>query len=200
MPTCAPIRHSPSWPIFRTRCAGIPCSKPSASAAGGRGRAATRSTCEISGADTETLKAAAEALKTAVSRHPEVSALEDSMAYDKEELILELTPQGQALGFDIDGLGRVLRDRLNGIEAATFPDGPRSAAIRVELPAAELTADFLDRAADPHALGRLRAACRCRHGRQPHRLLDRPARERRAPRSRSRATSRTTIPPAPTRS
>ncbi len=97
------------------------------------------------GASAEVLKAAAEDLKTAVAQFPEVSAVEDNLAYDKEELILELTAQGQALGFDIDGLGRVLRDRLGGIEAATFPDGPRSAAIRVELPAGELTADFLER-------------------------------------------------------
>jgi multidrug efflux pump subunit AcrB len=67
------------------------------------------------------------------------------MAYDKEEFLLDLTPQGSALGFTIDELGRVLRHRLNGIEAATYPDGQRSAAIRVELPANELTADFLDR-------------------------------------------------------
>ena len=71
--------------------------------------------------------------------------MEDSLAYDKEELILELTPQGQALGFSIDELGRVLRDRLNGIEAATYPVGNAQAEIRVELPEGELTADFLDR-------------------------------------------------------
>ena len=99
---------------------------------------------DLSGADAEVLKAAAEALKTAMMPFPEVSALEDSLAYDKEELILSLTPQGQALGFGIDTLGRALRDRLNGIEAATFPDGPRTASVRVELPKAELTADFLD--------------------------------------------------------
>ncbi|MBN2907512.1 MAG: efflux RND transporter permease subunit [Rhodobacteraceae bacterium] len=97
------------------------------------------------GAQSDTLKAAAEALKTELAQYGEVSAVEDSMAYDKEELILDLTPQGTALGFTIDGLGRVLRHRLNGIEAATYPDGPRSAAIRVELPAGELTADFLER-------------------------------------------------------
>lgn len=97
------------------------------------------------GADAQTLKDAAEALKKEVAQYPEVTAVEDTLAFDKEELILELTPQGQALGFAIDGLGRVLRNRLNGIEAATYPDGPRSAAIRVELPAGELTADFLDR-------------------------------------------------------
>ena len=100
---------------------------------------------ELYGSSAEILKAAAERLKTELARFPEVSALEDSLSYDKEELILELTPQGQALGFTIDRLGRVLRHRLNGIEAATYPDGPRSAAIRVELPPGELTADFLQR-------------------------------------------------------
>ncbi|WP_108835576.1 efflux RND transporter permease subunit [Tateyamaria sp. Alg231-49] len=100
---------------------------------------------EFFGADTDTLKAASEDLKRALLQYPEVSAVEDNLAYDKEELILDLTPQGQALGFTIDTLGRALRDRLNGIEAATYPDGPRSAEIRVELPKGELTADFLDR-------------------------------------------------------
>ena len=97
------------------------------------------------GASADTLKAASEDLKTALLQYPEVSAVEDTLAYDKEELILELTPQGQALGFTIDGLGSVLRARLNGVEAATYPDGPRSAEIRVELPIGELTADFLER-------------------------------------------------------
>ncbi|MBU2994164.1 efflux RND transporter permease subunit [Octadecabacter sp. 1_MG-2023] len=100
---------------------------------------------QLFGANSEILKAAAEALKVELAQFGEVSAIEDSLAYDKEELVLELTPQGQALGFTIDGLGSVLRDRLGGIEAATYPDGPRSATIRVELPAGELTADFLDR-------------------------------------------------------
>ncbi|MEI4196169.1 efflux RND transporter permease subunit [Roseovarius sp. E0-M6] len=97
------------------------------------------------GASAEDLKAASQALKRALSIYPEVSAVQDDLAYDKEELILELTPQGQALGFEIDGLGRTLRNRLGGIEAAEYPIGPRSATIRVELPEAEMTADFLER-------------------------------------------------------
>jgi multidrug efflux pump subunit AcrB len=100
---------------------------------------------DLYGADAAQLKAAAEDMKTRLAQFPEVSALEDSLTYDKEELILNLTPQGLALGFGIDDLGRALRDRLNGIEAASYPNGPRSATIRVELPAGELTADFLDR-------------------------------------------------------
>ncbi|MCI5096347.1 MAG: efflux RND transporter permease subunit [Rhodobacteraceae bacterium] len=97
------------------------------------------------GSSVDMLKAASEDLKTALLRFPEVSAVEDNLSYDKEELILDLTAQGQALNFTIDSLGRALRARLNGIEAATYPDGPRSAEIRVELPAGELTADFLER-------------------------------------------------------
>jgi len=97
------------------------------------------------GADAVTLKSAAEALKTELEAFPAVSAIEDDLAYDKEEIILELTPQGKALGFTIDRLGVVLRNRLNGLEAASYPLGPRSATIRVELPKGELTSDFLER-------------------------------------------------------
>ncbi len=97
------------------------------------------------GADAAVLKTAAEALKARLAVFPEVSGLEDTLAYDKEELVLNLTPTGQAMGFSIDTLAADLRDMLGGIEAATYPDGPRSAAIQVELPEGELTADFLDR-------------------------------------------------------
>lgn len=100
---------------------------------------------KLLGADSVTLKAAAEALKTRLAEFPEVSALEDSLSYDKEELILELTPQGEALGFTTEGIGAVLSNRLGGIEAATFPEGVRTASVRVELPEGELTADFLSR-------------------------------------------------------
>ena len=97
------------------------------------------------GADAATLKNAAEDLKTELEAFSVVSAVEDDLAYDKEEIILELTPQGKALGFTIDTLGVVLRNRLNGVEAASYPLGPRSATIRVELPEGELTSDFLER-------------------------------------------------------
>ena len=97
------------------------------------------------GATTKILKAAAVALTSEMSKFPEVSSLEDTLAYDKEELILELTPQGQALGFTIDAIGRELRNRLNGITAATFPVGGRTADVTVRLKESELTADFLDK-------------------------------------------------------
>jgi multidrug efflux pump subunit AcrB len=100
---------------------------------------------EISGADATTLKAAAEALKRALVVFPEVSALEDSLPYDKDELVLNLTPQGRALGFTVEAVGAELRNRLNGIEAASFPEGSRSTKIMVRLPDADMPADFLQK-------------------------------------------------------
>ena len=109
------------------------------------GPAADGIAVQFTGAESRVLKTAAEALKTELATFPEVSAVEDNLAYDKTELILDLTPQGEALGFDIDTLSRDLRARLNGTEAASFPDGVRSATIRVELPEEERAADFMER-------------------------------------------------------
>ena len=81
--------------------------------------------CKFFGDESETLKQAAEDLKKTLSEFSEVSAVEDDLAYDKDEYVLELTPQGQALGFTIDTIGRELRGRLNGIVAASFPLGTR---------------------------------------------------------------------------
>ncbi len=97
------------------------------------------------GADARALKAAAEALKTALAPIAAVSGLEDSLAYDKTELVLELTPLGQRLGFSIDAVGSELFARLSGVEAAEFADGPRTRTVRVTLPEAERGADFLER-------------------------------------------------------
>ena len=100
---------------------------------------------EFRGASANVLKDAAEALKTELDRYPEVSAVEDDLAYDKSDLILELRPQGEALGFTIDGIARILKNRLGGVTAASFPLGTRTSEIRVRLPEGELTADFLER-------------------------------------------------------
>ena len=110
----------------------------------GQGPGGDNLSVDLSGASTARLKEAAEALQAALAPFAEITGLEDNLPYDKEELILRLTPQGQALGFTEDGLARVLRHRLGGIEAATFPDGLRTGSIRVELPETDRTADFLD--------------------------------------------------------
>jgi multidrug efflux pump subunit AcrB len=96
------------------------------------------------GADSFALKAAATDLIAALGRYPEVTGLEDSLPYGKEDMVLALTPQGEALGFTTEAIGAELFGRLNGITAAEFPAGTRTTAVTVKLPEAELSADFLD--------------------------------------------------------
>ncbi|MEM6587507.1 MAG: efflux RND transporter permease subunit [Pseudomonadota bacterium] len=100
---------------------------------------------ELYGASSEVLKRASEAVQEELTRFADVTGVEDNLSYDKDELVLSLTPQGEALGFSLDDLGRTVRHRLSGIEAVTYPEGRRSAAIRVELPPEEATADFIER-------------------------------------------------------
>ncbi|MEO1115033.1 MAG: efflux RND transporter permease subunit [Pseudomonadota bacterium] len=95
------------------------------------------------GTSTENLKAAAESLKQALAPLPGVSALEDTLAYDKPELNLSLTPKGEALGFSTDDVARILRNRLEGIEVAEFPVGRRTAKVKVLMPDEETDASFL---------------------------------------------------------
>ncbi|MET1411912.1 efflux RND transporter permease subunit [Roseibium sp. HPY-6] len=95
------------------------------------------------GTSTENLKAAAESLKQSLAPLEGVSALEDTLAYDKPELSLTLTPQGEALGFTTDDIARILRNRLEGIEVAEFPVGRRTAKVKVLMPEEETDSSFL---------------------------------------------------------
>ncbi|EFO31787.1 AcrB/AcrD/AcrF family transporter [Roseibium sp. TrichSKD4] len=95
------------------------------------------------GPTTEQLKAASESLKQSLAAMPGVSALEDTMAFDKPELTLALTAKGEALGFSTETVARTLRDRLEGIEVAEFPVGRRTATVKVTLPDEETHALFI---------------------------------------------------------
>ncbi|WP_172326862.1 efflux RND transporter permease subunit [Mangrovicoccus sp. HB161399] len=99
---------------------------------------------QLYGADLRQLKIAAEALKARLAQYPEISSIQDNLPFDKDQYVLDLTSKGRALGFTTEELGQVLRNRLNGIEAATYPAGLRTGTIRVELPEGERAADFLD--------------------------------------------------------
>ncbi|QFT30817.1 efflux RND transporter permease subunit [Roseibium porphyridii] len=98
---------------------------------------------KLYGSSTENLKAAAEFLKQALAPMEGVSALEDTLAYDKPELSLTLTPRGEALGFTTDDVAQMLRNRLEGIEVAEFPIGRRTAKVKVLMPDDETDASFL---------------------------------------------------------
>lgn len=97
----------------------------------------------LRGGSADTLKAAAEDLKRQLSMLPGVGALEDTMAYDKTELTVRLTPKGEALGFRSEQIAKELRDRLEGIEVVEFPLDRRTVTIKVNMPDEETNSAFL---------------------------------------------------------
>ncbi len=95
------------------------------------------------GPDSFVLKAAAGELVAALGDYPEVTGLQDSLPMGKEDMVLKLTPLGEALGFTTEAIGAELFSRLNGITAAEFPAGTRTTEITVRLPETEQQGDFL---------------------------------------------------------
>ena len=108
---------------------------------------------QLSGADSQTLKTAALDLQARLARFPAVSGLEDDLAYDKPEFVVRLTPRGEALGLSTAALARTLRERLDGIEAASFARGTHEVEVRVRLPEDMLGRSYLHRAKLPVAGG-----------------------------------------------
>ena len=100
---------------------------------------------DLLGFDVENLKNASIYFQNQIINFPEITGLEDTQSYDKNELILQLTARGVALGFDIDNVGKQLYQQLNGIEAVSFPFRNRSSKIIIELPEDEIKSDFLEK-------------------------------------------------------
>jgi len=88
----------------------------------------------LAGGEPEALKAAADEAKKLLVRFPGVTDVEDSLSYGKEEVILELTPQGKALGFTTNSVGRQMRNALEGAIARRFARGDEEVKIRVRYP------------------------------------------------------------------
>ena len=85
----------------------------------------------------DTLKRAALDLRQRLTRFEGVSAIDDDLPYGKQELLLELTPRGSALGFTTEDIGRQLRHAFEGAIAKRFPRGDEEITIRVSLPRKE---------------------------------------------------------------
>jgi multidrug efflux pump subunit AcrB len=97
----------------------------------------------LSGGDVAVLKAASAEVKALLSRYPGVTDVEDNLAFGKEEVVLELTPQGKALGFTTDSVGRQMRNALEGAIARRFARGDEEVKIRVRYPQEQTDAGML---------------------------------------------------------
>ena len=109
----------------------------------GLGPAGDSLSVNLYGADSGTLKAAASELIAALGQYSEVTGLEDSLSYSKDEVSLKLTDQGEALGFSTEAIASDLFIALNGITALEFPVGARTTEVRVVAPSSELNSNFL---------------------------------------------------------
>lgn len=84
-------------------------------------------------APSSSLKEAALDLRQRLARFEGVSAIDDDLPYGKQELLLELTAEGSALGFTTEDVGRQLRHAFEGAIAKRFPRGDEELVIRVSL-------------------------------------------------------------------
>ncbi|MEZ5935551.1 MAG: efflux RND transporter permease subunit [Alphaproteobacteria bacterium] len=98
------------------------------------------------------LKQASLELRALLARLPGVSQIDDDLPYGKEEVLIELTPRGRALGFTTESVGRQLRDALEGRIAKRFPRGDEEVDVVVGLTGEAVArlglADFVLRSPD----------------------------------------------------
>jgi len=95
------------------------------------------------GGDTRTLKAAATELESVLKAIKGVTSVSDDLPYGREQLVMSLTPQGQALGLTVDQVSRQLRSAFDGYLVQVFPRGDDELEVRVRLPSAQR--DYLSR-------------------------------------------------------
>ena len=78
------------------------------------------------------LKAAALELRAAMTGFPGVTAIDDDLPPGKQELILEVTPRGAAMGFTSESVGRQVRNAFDGAIATRFARGDEEITVRVK--------------------------------------------------------------------
>ncbi len=87
----------------------------------------------VSGADLQTMKRAALALRRELASLPGVSMLEDNWPYGKRQLLLKVSAEGKALGFTTESLAGAVRDAYEGAIASRFSEGEEEVVVRVKL-------------------------------------------------------------------
>ena len=88
----------------------------------------------LRGGTAEDLKAAATEVKNLLRRFPGISTIDDDLPFGKQELILEVTPRGRALGFTTQSAGVQVRNAFQGAIAQRFAHGDEEVTIKVRYP------------------------------------------------------------------
>ncbi|MFM2043640.1 MAG: hypothetical protein RLY86_2216 [Pseudomonadota bacterium] len=93
--------------------------------------------------DPYVLKQASYELQELLRGYAGVSGIQDNLPTGKDELVIRVTPRGEALGFTNEMVGRQLRDALDGAIAKRFARGDEEVTLRVRLPAADQSEEAL---------------------------------------------------------
>ncbi|MEJ2139509.1 MAG: efflux RND transporter permease subunit [Gammaproteobacteria bacterium] len=88
----------------------------------------------VSGAGLQMLKAAAMEIREEIRQIPGVTAIEDNLPWGKQEIILQLTPAGRAMGLNTEDVARQVRDAYEGAIAKRFSQYEEEVIVRVMLP------------------------------------------------------------------
>ena len=86
---------------------------------------------ELKGDDPFVLKQAAGEVAGILRRIKGTSAVEDNLPWGKLDVRIRITPRGEALGFDLDGVTRQVRAALRGTTARRFARDLEEVALRV---------------------------------------------------------------------
>jgi len=93
----------------------------------------------LTGGDPRVLKAAALEVRDLLATFDGVSDIEDDLPYGKQELVLEVSPRGAALGFTTETVGRQVRNAFEGAIAKRFARDDEEVTVRIQLPEGERT-------------------------------------------------------------
>ena len=91
----------------------------------------------IIGADMQTTKLAALELRRKLRNLPGLIAVTDDLPFGKQEILLELTPEGEAMGFSAQEVARQVRNSFSGAVAQRFAQDAEEILVRVKLPESE---------------------------------------------------------------
>ncbi|WP_108662088.1 efflux RND transporter permease subunit [Acuticoccus kandeliae] len=86
---------------------------------------------QLKGAPIAELKNAAEDVAKALRGYEGVNGILDNLPYGKQELVMEITDEGRALGFTMEGVGRQVRNLVEGAVADRFARNDEEVTVKV---------------------------------------------------------------------
>lgn len=87
----------------------------------------------LHGAELAVLKAAAMEIRSSLRNIPGVAGVEDDLPHGQEEIVMELTPSGRAMGFTTQSVARQVRNSYQGAIAKRFSEDQEEVIVRVKL-------------------------------------------------------------------